>query len=69
MDWTGFGSEHRHSLWIESDWVRWVGLDLAKRTHDQLQARLSKHIRANTPDSIETVVLHINQFSSVQSLQ
>jgi len=28
MDWTGCGLEHRHSSWIELDWVRSVGLDL-----------------------------------------
>jgi len=39
MDRLGCGSEHGHTSWIGLDWVSefvdWVGLDLAKRTHVQ----------------------------------
>jgi len=40
MDWIGFGSAFRSSLWIGLDWVTelmdWIGLDLENWTHVQL---------------------------------
>jgi len=48
MDWIGFGSAFRLSLWIGLDWVKelidWIGLDLENWTHVQLynQSRLPK---------------------------
>jgi len=39
MDWIGFGSAFRSSLWIGLDWVTelmdWIGLDLENLTHVQ----------------------------------
>jgi len=56
MDWIGFGSAFRSSLWIGLDWVTelmdWIGLDLDNWTHVQLWYKCTQKKRFFVPSDL-----------------